>query len=252
MTSERSLSFGAVAAAYETFRPGYPDALVDLVRAYARGPIGSALEIGAGTGKATRVFARHGISVTASEPDAAMLDVLRAQVPDAEAVQSTLEELADLGPFDLVFAAASLHWTDSDRRWDQIAGLLGPGGVFACFGGAPELADNALAAAVSDAQRQWLTDDDPAGPTDVSADGMHWPATELVADARFSDVREKVIPQSLKLRKDQWVGYLSTVSAYLVLTERDRAAALAAVAPVLPDQVELRADLTVHLARRVR
>ena len=63
----RALSFGSVAAAYERFRPGYPDALVDQVLTYAGRPVRTALEIGAGTGKATRAFAgawhrgdRHG------------------------------------------------------------------------------------------------------------------------------------------------------------------------------------------------
>ncbi|HEY7813816.1 MAG TPA: methyltransferase domain-containing protein, partial [Nakamurella sp.] len=70
-----------MAEAYERFRPGYPAELVDLVLAYADRPVRNALEIGAGTGKATRVFADRGLLVTATEPDAAMLDVLRQHVP---------------------------------------------------------------------------------------------------------------------------------------------------------------------------
>ena len=54
---ERALSFGAVASAYERYRPGYPDELVDEVLAYAGRPVRTALEVGAGTGKATRAFA---------------------------------------------------------------------------------------------------------------------------------------------------------------------------------------------------
>jgi hypothetical protein len=52
----RSMSFGAAAAAYERFRPGYPAELFDTVMRYARQPIRTALEIGAGTGKATAVL----------------------------------------------------------------------------------------------------------------------------------------------------------------------------------------------------
>ena len=66
---ERALSFGGAAAAYERFRTGYPDELVDKVLEYADRPVRTALEIGAGTGKATRVFAARGIAVTATEPD---------------------------------------------------------------------------------------------------------------------------------------------------------------------------------------
>ena len=49
--------------------------------AYAGRPVRTALEIGAGTGKATRVFADRGIAVTATDPDDAMLAELRKHVP---------------------------------------------------------------------------------------------------------------------------------------------------------------------------
>lgn len=250
MTTERALSFGATAATYERYRPEYPDRVVELVQEYADTPVRTALELGAGTGKATSVFARHGISVTASEPDRGMLDELRRKLPAVRTVQASLEELPPLGPFDLVFAAASLHWTEPGGRWDRIAGLLVPGGVFASCGGPPRLADAELEGTVQAAQRAWLVDDSPAGPVDVSDDGMHWPATELVADARFTDVRETVIEQRLELTKTEWIGYLSTVSAYLVLSPDDRTAALDAAAAALPDAVEITADLTMHLSRR--
>jgi hypothetical protein len=48
---ERALSFGSVASAYERFRPGYPDELVDEVLAYAGRPVRTVLEIGAGRAK---------------------------------------------------------------------------------------------------------------------------------------------------------------------------------------------------------
>jgi len=55
--SGRALSFGSAAWEYERFRPAYPGAVVDEVLAYAGHAVATALEIGAGTGKATRMFA---------------------------------------------------------------------------------------------------------------------------------------------------------------------------------------------------
>src|SRR5204863_5092771 len=63
--SGRALSFGVVAEAYERFRPAYPVELFDVVMAYTGRPVRTALEIGAGTGKATRLFAQRGVTVTA-------------------------------------------------------------------------------------------------------------------------------------------------------------------------------------------
>ncbi len=97
--TQRALSFGSTASAYERFRPGYPDDLVDAVLAYAGRPVGSALEIGAGTGKATRLFAARGITMTATEPDPAMLRELRKHVPaTVTTVQAPFEELPGCVP----------------------------------------------------------------------------------------------------------------------------------------------------------
>lgn len=251
MTTGRARSFGAAAAVYERYRPEYPDRIVELVSEYADTPVRTALELGAGTGKATSVFARHGISVMASDPDPGMLAELSRRLPAVTTVQASLEELPAGDPFDLVFAAASLHWTEPEGRWDRIAGLLVPGGVFANFGGEPELTDEAVADAVRQARLPWLADDSAPHVGRAADDEVHWPATELVDDAQFTDVRETVVEQLLQLSPSDYLGLLSTVSAYLVLSEADRAAALAAIAHVLPEMVELRADLTVHLARRV-
>lgn len=118
----RALSFGSVASAYEQFRPGYPDELVREVLTYAGGPVRTALEIGAGTGKATRVFARHGVAVTATDPDAAMLTELRKHVPASVAtVRGAFEDLP-LGP--------SSWWTTMSHRLtrrQRTARCSGPG-----------------------------------------------------------------------------------------------------------------------------
>src|SRR5689334_20531712 len=115
---ERALSFGTVAEAYERYRFGYPVELLELVTEYAGTPIGTALEIGAGTGKATRLFAQGGIAVTATEPDAAMLGELRKDLPaNVTPVVSAFEDLPLDTSYDLVYSAAALHWTNPEGRW---------------------------------------------------------------------------------------------------------------------------------------
>src|ERR1051326_3183507 len=104
----RALSFGPIAEAYERFRPGYPVELFDMVMAYAGHPVRTALEIGAGTGRATRLFAQPGIQITATEPDEAMLAELRKHVPaSVRTVQTAFEGLRPSGTFGLVYAAAA-------------------------------------------------------------------------------------------------------------------------------------------------
>jgi SAM-dependent methyltransferase len=248
----RALTFGAVAGAYERYRPGYPSELVDRVLVYAGRPIRTALEIGAGTGKATRAFAGRGIAVTATEPDAGMLHELRRHAPaGVVTVQAAFEDLPIPQAHGLVFAAAALHWTDPADRWGRMAALLEPEGVFASFGGPIRLCDPALDEAVRAARAPFLQDDDVPSPDGTpQADPMQWPGTELERSAWFGDVEQSVVERRLTLSPRDYVGQLSTVSAYLQLTAPERQQVFARILGVLPDEVLVNADITLHLARR--
>ncbi|HEY6492681.1 MAG TPA: class I SAM-dependent methyltransferase [Trebonia sp.] len=250
--SSRALSFGVVAEAYERFRPGYPAELFDLVMAYASRPVLTALEIGAGTGKATRLFAQGGVAVTATDPDAAMLTELRKHVPSSvRTVQAAFEDLRPGDSYGLVYAAAALHWTNPEGRWPLVAALLEPGGVFANFGGPAQLADPAVEEAVRAATAPFLESEEVPSPDGTPpGDDMQWPGTELQRSEWFADVRQSVIGRRLTLSAADYVGHLTTISAYLELPTAAREEAFRRIMRVLPETVEVAADITVHLARR--
>lgn len=250
MTS-RALSFGSVAAAYERFRPGYPDALVDEVLTYVGRRVAAALEVGAGTGKATRAFATRGFEIVASEPDGAMLAELQRQVPGVVTMRSSFEELPLTTRYDLVYAAAALHWTEPEGRWERMGALLVPGGTFASFGAPRELADPHVEEAIRAARAPFLRDDDVPSPDGTPADSVRqWPGTELTSSELFTDVRQLVLERRATVARSDYVGLLSTVSAYLELTPTDREAVLGRIHDVLPEHVEVVGDIRVHLARR--
>jgi SAM-dependent methyltransferase len=248
----RALSFGSIAEAYERFRPGYPAELVDMVLTYADRPIRTALEIGAGTGKATRLFAERGITVTATEPDGAMLAELRMHVPaNVKTVQAAFEDVRSAETYELAYAAAALHWTNPAGRWSRMAALLKAGGAFASFGGPIRLADPSVEEAVRAARAPFLESDEIPSPDATPPEQhMQWPGTELQRSEWFEDVRQLVIARRLTMSARDFVGHLSTVSAYLVLPNAEREQVYGQIMNVLPDTVELAADIVVHLARR--
>jgi SAM-dependent methyltransferase len=250
--SGRALSFGVTAEAYERFRPGYPVELFDMVMTYAGQPVRTALEIGAGTGKATRPFAQRGVTVTATEPDGAMLAELRKHVPaNVKTVQAAFEDLRPGESYGLVYAAAALHWTNPEGRWSRMAALLEPGGVFASFGGPVQLADPAVEEAVRAARTPFLDSDEVPSP-DGTPPGhdMQWPGTELQRSEWFADVQQSVIERRLTMSARDYVGHLSTISAYLELPISEQEQVYSRIMQVLPETVEIAADITVHLARR--
>ncbi|MFI6355265.1 class I SAM-dependent methyltransferase [Streptomyces sp. NPDC050743] len=250
--SGRALSFGAKAEAYERFRPGYSTELFDTVMGYAGQPVRTALEIGAGTGKATRLFAQQGISLTATEPDGAMLAELRSHVPaSVRTVQAAFEDLRPGEKYGLVYAAAALHWTNREGRWQRMAALLEPGGVFASFGGPIRLADPAVEEAVRAARAPFLESDEVPSPDGTPPEQeMQWPGTELQRSVWFTDVQQSVIERRLTMSARDYVGHLSTISAYLILPFSEQEQVFGQIMRVLPETVELVADVTVHLARR--
>jgi ubiquinone/menaquinone biosynthesis C-methylase UbiE len=119
-------SFGAVADAYERGRPTYP---ADAVRWLLGEQPQTVLELGAGTGKLTRVMVELGHDVHATDPDQAMLAILEQRVPGVPTAQAGAEEIP-LGDssVDAVIAAQAFHWFDLDRALPEIARVLRPGG----------------------------------------------------------------------------------------------------------------------------
>jgi hypothetical protein len=99
-----------------------------------------------------------------------------------------------------------------------MAALLGPGGVFASFGGAVQLADPAVAEAVRAARAPFLDSDEVPSPDGTPPEhDMQWPGTELQRSEWFADVQQSVIERRLATSAPGYIGHLSTISAYLEL-----------------------------------
>ncbi len=79
---------------------------------------------------------------------------------------------------------------------------------------------------------------------------MQWPGTELRRSEWFADVRQSVIERRLMMSARDYIGHLSTISAYLALPASDREQVYRRIMQVLPETIEIAADITVHLARR--
>ena len=79
---------------------------------------------------------------------------------------------------------------------------------------------------------------------------MQWPGTELQRSEWFTGVQQSVIKRRLAISAQDYVGLLSTISAYLVLPTLEQEQVFSRIMQVLPEGVEMSADVTIHLARR--
>ena len=133
------LVFNEVPDLYDRVRPSYPDELfVDLAAITGMDERSAVLEVGCGTGQATRSLARLGGSVTAVEPGADMAAVARERLvgwPNIEVEESSFEEWDDQGQrFEVLVAASSWHWVDPSIGWRKAHDVLRPGGWMAVLG----------------------------------------------------------------------------------------------------------------------
>jgi SAM-dependent methyltransferase len=131
--------FNEVPELYDRVRPGYPDELfTDLVAITGIDENSSVLEVGCGTGQATRSLAALGCAVTAVEPGAALAALARQRIAafrNVDVETSTFEEWDDCGRrFDALVAASSWHWVDPSIGWRRAHDVLNPGAWMALIG----------------------------------------------------------------------------------------------------------------------
>jgi SAM-dependent methyltransferase len=123
-------SFGIDTERYDRARPEYPAELVARVVAASPGP--DFLDVGCGTGIATRQFRAAGRRVLGVDPDPRMAAFARGSGVDVEVAK--FEDWAAEGrTFDAVVAGQAWHWVDPVAGAAKAAGVLRPGGLLALF-----------------------------------------------------------------------------------------------------------------------
>lgn len=131
MAEDMARSFGAEAGNYEIGRPDYPfDAVAWMLELMPHGSRRIA-DVGAGTGKLTRVLVKApDAEVVAIDPDAEMLQALRAAVPGVPTFVGTAESLPlpDAG-VDAVVLGQAWHWVNPASASAEIGRVVRSGGV---------------------------------------------------------------------------------------------------------------------------
>ncbi|MGZ4132935.1 MAG: class I SAM-dependent methyltransferase [Actinomycetota bacterium] len=121
-----AVGFERAADAYERGRPDFPAPAVAFLTERLGLRAGRTLvELGAGTGKLTRLLAPTGARIVAVEPVAQMREALRGSVPGAEALDAVAEDLpVPDGSVDAVVAAQAFHWFDGPRAVAELGRVL--------------------------------------------------------------------------------------------------------------------------------
>ena len=115
---------------YSRFRPSYPHAAIDYLKAKTNAC--QVVDIGAGTGIFTRALLRCFREVSAVEPNDGMREKFRIMLPDVSCSHGSGEAtgLPD-NSVDLITVAQAFHWLDADLFKKEAMRILRPGGKVA-------------------------------------------------------------------------------------------------------------------------
>lgn len=131
--ADKRLSFNEVPEIYDEIRPSYPAALFDVLFAMLP-PAPTIVEVGPGTGQATKDLLSRGASVHAVEIGPATAAKLRRNLASTslEVSVGDFEQIELAGSSaDAVFAATAYHWIGARAQTDRPAFVLRAGGIVA-------------------------------------------------------------------------------------------------------------------------
>ena len=243
-------AFGRTAREYELGRPGWPEELLDqVIEELGLEPDAEVLDLGAGTGKLTRVLVPRFARVVAVQPDDAMRAVLEEVVPGAEALagRGDAVPLGD-GELDAVFSAEAFHWFATDESVAEIARVLRPRGALVILWNIPvefaRVGDEAEAVIDEAFERGGL----PGLPRVLSGE---W--RRPIEDGPFEELREAEVERDVLNTRDEWIANLLSVSSIAHQPEDDRAAFAARLRELVAPEREVRRRIrtVAHWTRRV-
>lgn len=228
----RRLSFGRIAERYDASRPSYPPELVDAILAFAAEGIGRAprraIEVGAGTGIATELFAARGLHVRAIEPSAEMAAVWRRRIVRAGLVaELELRDFEDDAPaegaYDLVYSAQAWHWVRPEAGYHLARRALVPGGALAAFWNRVDWSRCELRDALLDAYERSGVTGGLCGPMcpaegEIPDLGVTW-REQTSALGRYRDVEERRWDWTIEYSPSRYAALLGTHSDHILLAE---------------------------------
>lgn len=220
MKVENGLIFNRSAEQYHKFRPGYPASMFNTIESVCNpDSTPEILEIGAGTGVATReLIQRFNPDITVVEPGKHLLEIARetcAGYPDIHYIVSTFEDLSIQKRFDWVFVATALHWLNPDTRFEKIAKLLKPGGFLIVCMNHFSRTDDAVYDQIAKIYADFHPDAGPVG-FDLRKFQKLLIAQrhqEIIESGFFTCVRQTIFKWSLSLTTDEYTGLLKTFSS---------------------------------------
>jgi SAM-dependent methyltransferase len=223
---ELRATFEEVPELYDRARPTYPgEVFDDLVALAGLEPGDRVLEIGPGTGQATRPLAERGLRLVGVElgPGLACVAAERLDGLDVEIVNANFEAWEpEQGEFAAVVAFTAFHWVDPEIRYTKTARLLRGGGALAVVDTRHVLtvdADPFWAAMQEDYDAVAPSDENRSPPPPEAVASFE---PEIDASGCFGPVAVRRYVWDVSYTADEYFAVLDTYSGHRSMPEAKR------------------------------
>lgn len=219
---------------YERGRPGWPPEVLDISRLTSEARV---LDLGAGTGKLTRLLISKFRRVVAIEPDEAMYHLLRINCEEADVVLGSADEipLPDTS-VDAVFVAQAFHWFNNERALREITSVLRPRGALVLMWNVPAGRTEPSIVAVEEfLEKRGLKVGEEARDMDPWRLGQlsdDWHQT--FAGTPFGELQEVRLPNLQTVDRDGLVAFFASMGWVASLPDADRDSLLDEMRSLLP------------------
>lgn len=253
--SGKAASFNAAAETYDKMRPGYvPELYREILRYRPITAQSRVLEVGIGTGQATRPILETGCILTAVEPGDKLVrtagEKFRAY-PNFSVENTTFEALSlPEGSFDLIFAATAFHWIPPEVGYPKVLRLLKPGGAFARFANRPWPEPGPLNDAI---QTLYEIYKPPARSPKPFGEAEAQEISYIGKPYGFTDIQVHLFHRTRSFSPEEYTALLGTYSDHLSLPEEVRSEFFSRIAEAIRThggRLNIHDTLDLELARK--
>ena len=219
-------TFDSAALDYEKSRPTYVKEIYEDILHYK--PINSdsdVLEIGLGTGKASRPVLDTHCRFIGIEPGERLADLARKRYKDYKNFSILNQTLQDFvcpdQVFDLIYAATAFHWIPEEYGYNRVFELLKPGGAFARFAyhAGPDQGRRVLTDEIQELYRKYMhTESQPVEFGSADAQKL----AEKAPAYGFVDIKYALYHMTKDFTADEYMALLRTYSDHMRMEASDR------------------------------
>lgn len=222
--AKRKVVFDRVAAEYDAMRPGYPEEAIAFAVPAPPEEGGDLLEVGCGSGQATRSLLDRGYRIAAIDISPNLLTIARSHFGDRDNLtflQTSFEDFsADrTETFDVILAPSSWHWIDPEIGFRRASRILRPDGVLSIMAHitpSPRRGfDRAVQSIYSRVVPEWAIRPE----TRTTSDVIRGVAEKMEESGYFTRVETREILWSRSMDRTEYLRLLGTYSDHRNLPE---------------------------------